>query len=71
MERLNSEGIPRSRLIHVLRQPLVVGKARTMDSCLLCRHTEVNAAGLCDACYTQLNDAEQALAQRWLTGEGP
>ena len=71
VDRLNSEGILRSRLIQVLRQPLEVSRACKMDACLLCRHRHVNAAGLCDACYTQLTEPEMAIAHRWLTGEGP
>jgi hypothetical protein len=72
VERLNSEGIPRANLRFALRDRRAVSGARRIDSCLLCRRSRVNEAGLCDVCYSLLDDPEeQRLAQRWLSGEGP
>jgi len=72
VERLNSEGISRDQLRYVLTQRRLVQTARRIDSCLLCRRSGVNEAGLCDVCYSLLDDPEeQAIAHRWLTGEGP
>lgn len=72
MERLNSEGIVRDQLGWALRQRRLVMTARRFDSCLLCRNSGVNEAGLCDVCTALLDDpAEQALVDRWRMGAGP
>ncbi|MCW5943511.1 MAG: hypothetical protein KIS66_14860 [Fimbriimonadaceae bacterium] len=71
MERLNSEGFPRDRLLWVLTQPRFVREARRIDACLLCRAHRVNDAGLCDACHATLSDAEMRLVERWMNGTGP
>lgn len=71
MERLNSEGIPRDKLSIALKNPRVVGSARKINSCMLCKRRGVNEAGLCDVCYILLSDTELRLANRWMTGEGP
>jgi len=54
-----------------LRHIPTVLTARKINACLLCRRGGVNEAGLCDVCYGQLNEDEQPLAHRWLTGVGP
>ena len=64
-------GIRRGELPFVLRQANLVPTARRIDSCLLCRRSRVNEAGLCDVCFSQLEGEEMRLANRWLTGEGP
>jgi len=72
VERLNSEGINRAELKFALTRPRIVMAARRIDSCLLCRHGGVNEAGLCNMCYSMLQDPEeQRLVNRWLSGEGP
>ena len=72
MERLNSEGIPRHQLSYALSNRRIVMTARRIDSCLLCRRMGVNETGLCNVCYSMLENAEEIrLAQRWMTGEGP
>lgn len=70
-DRLNSEGIQRHKLIQALGERRVVLSARRIDSCLLCRAHNVNEAGLCAMCWSQLTDEEIALGQRWLIGQGP
>jgi heterodisulfide reductase subunit B len=70
-ERLNSEGLRRDQLTWALTQARIVRGARKINSCLLCRDRGVNEAGLCNVCYTLLNDAEHRLANRWMSGEGP
>jgi hypothetical protein len=71
VSRLNSEGIRRGDLCFALTQPKMVGDARRIGSCLLCRNGPVNEAGLCDICFSLLSDEEYRLANKWLTGEGP
>ncbi len=71
MDRLNSEGIPREKLSYVLKNRRLVGIARRINKCLLCKRHGVNEAGLCDVCCALLNEEELTLANRWLTGEGP
>ncbi|MEA2553739.1 MAG: hypothetical protein QOJ65_1915 [Fimbriimonadaceae bacterium] len=70
-DRLNSEGIRRDQLTWALRQRRVVGTARRINSCLLCRRIGVNESGLCEVCFSLLNDEESRLAGRWMSGEGP
>jgi hypothetical protein len=71
VERLNSEGIPRDHLKHALRNKRLVRDARRINSCLLCRRIGVNEAGICEVCYSLLNDEEQRLAEAWIRGGGP
>lgn len=72
MERLNSEGIPRHQLKFALSRPAMVRSARKTDSCLLCRRSGVNEAGICDLCLPLIQNPEEiTLIERWLTGEGP
>lgn len=71
VERLNSEGIQRHELPWALSQRRFVVAARRVNACLLCRGRGVNESGLCEVCFTMLDDEETRLAHRWLTGEGP
>ena len=71
VHRLNSEGVPREHLKLVLRDRRTVNAARKIDRCLLCRRPGVNEAGLCGVCWAALDEEELALAQRWLSGQGP
>lgn len=71
MERVNSEGIPRSDLKWALTERRMVMTARKINRCLLCRRIRVNEAGLCDVCTASLNDEEQELVERWRRGTGP
>ena len=71
MEYVNSEGIPIDQLDLALRTPALVKSARKNDSCLLCKRPRVNAAGICDYCYSQLDEPSLRLATRWLSGVGP
>jgi hypothetical protein len=72
VDRLNSQGIPRDSLKFALGQRRIVMAARRTGSCMLCRRRGVNETGLCDVCYSLLDDPEELrLANRWLTGEGP
>lgn len=71
MDRLNSEGIIRSDLIWVLLRKDLVSAARQTDSCLLCRARHINEAGLCESCYSTLDDPELDLAERWMAGTSP
>ena len=70
-DRLNSEGIRRDELRWVLTQRRFVITARRINSCLLCRRNGVNEAGLCQVCFTLLDDEESRLANKWTSGEGP
>jgi hypothetical protein len=71
VDRLNSQGIPRKKLLWTLGQELIVKKAIKADSCLLCRANKVNEAGLCELCYSQLDDEELKAVDKWLSGVGP
>ena len=71
MDRLNSQGIPRRKLIWTLAQEKIVKRAIQTDSCLLCRNERVNEAGLCEICTSQLNDEELKAVDKWLSGVGP
>ncbi len=71
VERVNSQGIPLEDLKYVLLHARFVHKARRVNRCLLCCEPNVNEAGLCDACYTQLPEAEAKLAERWIAGVEP
>ncbi len=71
MDRVNSQGIPRQRLIWTLKQPKIVKKAIKEDSCLLCRAPRVNDAALCEVCYALLGDDELKATECWLSGVGP
>lgn len=71
MDRLNSQGIPRQKLLWTLGQSRLVKKAVKEDSCLLCRADRVNEAALCELCYSQLNDDELRAVDKWLSGVGP
>lgn len=71
MDRVNSQGIPRQRLIWTLAQVKIVKKAIKEDSCLLCRAKGVNDAALCEVCYALLDEAEFKAADCWLSGVGP
>ncbi len=70
-DRVNSEGIPRHRLLFALTDRRSVMTARRIDSCMLCRDSGVNEAALCSKCWSQLNDEELVAGLRWLTGAGP
>lgn len=70
-DRLNSEGIRREELRWVLTQRRMVLTARRINSCLLCRRIGVNESGLCEVCFSLLDDDESRLAGRWISGEGP
>lgn len=72
MDRLNSEGIRRQELLVALKDRKQVLTARRINSCLLCRRFGVNAAGLCEICYSMLDDGpELKAAERWLRGDAP
>lgn len=71
MDRLNSEGIPRSLLAVALKDRRQVTQAKRTDTCMLCRRHRVNDAGLCDVCYSSLDGEDFRLAARWLSGVGP
>lgn len=71
VERLNGEGILRRDLPLALRDRKMVAVARRINSCLLCRRSNVLEHGLCEVCYGMLDGEELRLAGRWMTGEGP
>lgn len=71
MERLNSEGIPRSQLLYALGNRKYVENARKTDSCLLCCRPDVNEAGLCRWCHSSLDTPEIQAALKWTSGVGP
>lgn len=71
MARINSTGIKRSELLWALGNPALVRDARERDSCLLCRGSRVNEAGLCNVCTTSLNDAESRMVEKWMAGGSP
>jgi len=71
MDRLNSEGIPRTQLLYALGNHKLVQMARATDSCLLCCRSEVNEAGLCRWCYSSLDQPELQAAVKWTSGVGP
>lgn len=54
-----------------MRDRRVVSEARRIDTCLLCRNSPVNEAGLCLVCYSTLDGEELKLASRWMAGIGP
>ena len=68
MDRLNSEGIWRHDLLLTLKTPHLVNAARDKDRCLLCARNGLNAAGLCDICYSQLNGEELIWATKYMNG---
>ncbi|QYK54142.1 MAG: hypothetical protein KF824_04415 [Fimbriimonadaceae bacterium] len=70
-DRLHPEGVERSQLAWVLTQARFVKVAVRIDQCLLCRNKSVNEAGLCDVCFTFLDDKETELALRWTSGVAP
>ncbi|MFW5697113.1 MAG: hypothetical protein ACOCX1_00965 [Fimbriimonadaceae bacterium] len=70
-DRINAQGVPRDELYWVMNQSRFVRTARKIDRCLLCCAKGVNEAGLCDNCYTLLDEKELELAERWLSGVGP
>lgn len=69
--RVNSTGINRENLAWALTQPAIVALARERDSCLLCRESGVNEAGLCKCCQVLLRDDESRLAEKWRVGNAP
>jgi hypothetical protein len=71
VERLNSEGIVRTDLAWALGQRRLVHTARRLNSCMLCKRSGVNEAGICDVCYAVVNEEELALAEKWMRGTGP
>lgn len=71
VDRVNSEGVSRDRLRYALLDRLTVQRARSRDSCLLCRSRGVNEAGLCGVCWALLEDDELTLATKWVSGQGP
>jgi hypothetical protein len=71
VDRVNSQGIPLAELNYTLRQPRFVRKAIRANRCLLCCREKVNEAGLCEFCYSQLDEPELRLAERWIAGVGP
>ena len=71
MNRMNSEGVPRSDLLWALGRVEMVAKARNRDRCLLCSNGSVNEAGLCEPCVALLDDDETKLVERWRAGVGP
>lgn len=71
MDRFNPEGIPRNRFIHALETPSIVQAAIKRNSCLLCRRSGVNSAGICEICTAQLSGKENDLVQKWLRGAMP
>jgi len=72
VDRLNSEGIRRHDLLVALNDRKQVLSARRINSCLLCRRLGVNEAGLCEICYSGLEDGpELKAAERWLRGDHP
>ncbi len=58
-------GVPRDRVLEVLRNPKLVAVAVKAGRCLLCRHTPIDAAGLCEMCLTFLSDEERNAAQAY------
>ncbi|MBX3118683.1 MAG: hypothetical protein KF784_06430 [Fimbriimonadaceae bacterium] len=70
MDRINSEGIPRDLLKVALKEPEIIRVAVKNDACLLCRNRKVNEAGICQVCFTMLNDEEVKLAEAWMSGRG-
>ena len=71
MDRLNSEGIPRSQLLYALGNRKMVEFARQTNACLLCCRKGVNEAGLCQWCYSALDAPELQAAVKWTSGVGP
>ena len=71
MDRVNAQGIPRRQLKWTLTQRRHVNKARSEDACLLCRADGVDESGLCNTCYSLLDEDELKIAERWLGGIGP
>jgi hypothetical protein len=71
VERYNSEGIPRDKLVVALRDRRLVAEARRVGFCILCRRSPVNEAGLCEICYSGLDGEELRLATTWTSGAGP
>ncbi|MBS1728567.1 MAG: hypothetical protein JST51_17760 [Armatimonadetes bacterium] len=71
MERLNSEGIPRSQLLYALGNRKIVENARKVGQCMLCCRSNVNEAGLCQWCYASLDNPELQAAVKWTSGIGP
>jgi len=68
MDRINGEGIPRDHLRFALKNLRMIADARRIDSCLLCRASKVNAAGICEFCYALLDGEELRMVTRIQTG---
>lgn len=71
MDRLNSEALPRHKLLFALRDETTVRMARRINRCILCRRADTNEAGLCPVCWSLLTDEELAAASRWTIGVAP
>lgn len=69
--RINSTGLHREDLLWALQQENLVMKARQRDSCLLCRASRVNEAGVCRTCHALLRDEELRIVERWMSGNAP
>ncbi|MCL5283482.1 MAG: hypothetical protein M1330_02035 [Armatimonadetes bacterium] len=58
-------GVPRERLIEVLKMPKMVANAVKAQRCLLCRAPETGKSGLCRVCRAYLNEVESEAAQAY------
>ncbi len=56
-------GVPRDRVLEVLLNPKLVARAVRSGRCFLCRHPEIDPAGLCVVCRTFLSDEEREAAR--------
>lgn len=71
MERMNPAGIRPESLAYALSRPDIVAFYRKANSCMLCRRTGVNQAGLCDSCVAMLSSRDHDLVTRYLAGVLP
>ena len=71
MDRLHPEGLSRPQLRYALGVKRFVQLARQSNNCMLCMRKGVNEAGLCEFCMGLLDDRENQMANRWMTGQGP
>ena len=58
-------GVPRWRVIEILRTPKLVAHAVKAGRCFQCRAHDIDQTGLCLICRSFLSDEERAVAQAY------
>ncbi len=58
-------GVPRDRVIEILRNPKLVAQAIKRGRCFQCQAIDIDPTGLCLICRTFLSDEEREVAQSY------